>query len=292
MYDIKRKIVYTTYRLFNIRLSSYPYVSGDTFRAFADLKIDSIYDLRKVRIIRDGMIIFCATDVLDAFVEKVLPQITGKFILITHNSDYTVNEKYLSLVNHRSLFHWFAQNSMLSHEKITAIPIGLENRFYHNNGKLSNFNRLTGFGRGQNKRILCSFSVHTKPSIRQVALEALRSSGFADITRVDTSRYLELLSDYAFVASPEGNGVDCHRTWEALYLGVIPIVTGSDFYSQFPNFPGLVFNQWEDLLRYDMASLLEAHLTCRQRLVHADFIWAPYWQNRINSVHNMLVSGQ
>ena len=27
-----------------------------------------------------------------------------------------------------------------------------------------------------------------------------------------------------FVLSPAGNGVDCHRTWEALLMGAVPIV--------------------------------------------------------------------
>ena len=35
------------------------------------------------------------------------------------------------------------------------------------------------------------------------------------------------LSSYKFALSPEGNGIDCHRTWECLYLGVIPIVKKS-----------------------------------------------------------------
>ncbi|CAF4378106.1 unnamed protein product, partial [Adineta steineri] len=29
---------------------------------------------------------------------------------------------------------------------------------------------------------------------------------------------------YPFWLSPRGNGLDCHRTWEALYLDTIPIV--------------------------------------------------------------------
>ena len=29
---------------------------------------------------------------------------------------------------------------------------------------------------------------------------------------------------YRFGVSPRGNGLDCHRTWEMLYFGMIPIV--------------------------------------------------------------------
>lgn len=36
--------------------------------------------------------------------------------------------------------------------------------------------------------------------------------------------YFELLPRYKFVISPEGNGIDCHRHYEALLAGCIPIM--------------------------------------------------------------------
>jgi len=38
------------------------------------------------------------------------------------------------------------------------------------------------------------------------------------------SDYIESLSSYKFVVSPEGNGIDCHRHYEALLAGAIPVV--------------------------------------------------------------------
>ena len=35
------------------------------------------------------------------------------------------------------------------------------------------------------------------------------------------------LSYYKFAICPEGNGVDCHRIWECIYLGVVPIIIDS-----------------------------------------------------------------
>jgi hypothetical protein len=289
MYHVKNKIVRTINRILNIRLSSYPYISGDTFRQFADIKIDSAHDLLTFESNWNRTIIFCATDVLDVFIEWALPKIESKFILITHNSDYSVDDKYSALLNHELLFHWFAQNNTISHKKITAVPIGLENRFHYNNGRLSRFKSRVGFEQGHNGKILCSFSVNTNPSVREVALRILEPSSFTDVARVNARTYLRLLSDYAFVASPAGNGIDCHRTWEALYLGVIPIVQGQDFYSQFPGFPGLVLNQWEDLLKYDKNSLSREHMICRQKLQNADFIWAPYWYTKVKNMREILL---
>jgi hypothetical protein len=53
-----------------------------------------------------------------------------------------------------------------------------------------------------------------------------------------------MLSNSQFVLSPPGNGADCHRTWEAIYLGAIPIVH-KDFWP-FNNLelPVLVIDDW------------------------------------------------
>lgn len=41
---------------------------------------------------------------------------------------------------------------------------------------------------------------------------------------IHANRYFKELSNYKFIISPEGNGIDCHRHYEALIAGCIPIV--------------------------------------------------------------------
>jgi hypothetical protein len=53
--------------------------------------------------------------------------------------------------------------------------------------------------------------------------------------------------EYAFVLSPFGNGMDCHRTWEALLCGCIPIVRSSVFNELFEGLPVLIVDKWEDV---------------------------------------------
>jgi len=54
-------------------------------------------------------------------------------------------------------------------------------------------------------------------------LQSLAENG---IHNQDLSReaYFDALPHYQFVISPEGNGIDCHRHYEALMAGCIPIV--------------------------------------------------------------------
>ena len=53
--------------------------------------------------------------------------------------------------------------------------------------------------------------------------------------------------EYAFVLSPFGNGMDCHRTWEALLCGCIPIVRSSVFDELFEGLPVLIVDKWDDI---------------------------------------------
>jgi len=60
-------------------------------------------------------------------------------------------------------------------------------------------------------------------------------------------RYYAAIADHRFVLSPEGNGVDCYRTWEALYLGAIPIVMTSPAMSGFAGLPILFTEDYSEL---------------------------------------------
>eukprot|EP01094_Clydonella_sp_ATCC50884_P024300 TRINITY_DN6054_c0_g1_i1.p2 TRINITY_DN6054_c0_g1~~TRINITY_DN6054_c0_g1_i1.p2 ORF type:complete len:299 (-),score=75.73 TRINITY_DN6054_c0_g1_i1:247-1143(-) len=50
-----------------------------------------------------------------------------------------------------------------------------------------------------------------------------------------------------FVASPEGFGTDCFRTWEALLSGSFPVVKSSAIDPLFDGLPVLIVKKWTDL---------------------------------------------
>jgi hypothetical protein len=52
---------------------------------------------------------------------------------------------------------------------------------------------------------------------------------------------------YPFWLSPRGGGLDCHRTWEALYLDIIPIVWNNSLTSLYENLPVVIINDYEEL---------------------------------------------
>lgn len=77
--------------------------------------------------------------------------------------------------------------------------------------------------------VFCGIS-ETTDSIRRPSglnrrefLDKLKNNGITNEVN-DSNTYFCNLPKYKFVISPEGNGVDCHRHYEALMAGCIPIV--------------------------------------------------------------------
>ena len=52
---------------------------------------------------------------------------------------------------------------------------------------------------------------------------------------------------YRFIISPHGNGLDCHRTWEALALGCYPIIKSSPLDCMFEGLPVIIVNNWNEV---------------------------------------------
>ena len=79
-----------------------------------------------------------------------------------------------------------------------------------------------------NQLVLCAFTETTDfnrrgDKGRKQYTKNLDKYGIIN-TRMDVHTYYETLGTHKFVVSPEGNGVDCHRHYEALIYGCIPIV--------------------------------------------------------------------
>jgi len=101
------------------------------------------------------------------------------------------------------------------------------------------------------------------------------------ITRLDTWNRQK---DFAFVICPHGGGLDCHRNWEALCLGCIPIVKTSKIDKLYANLPVLIVNDWEDIDEKLLNYTVDEY---RKKLENNDFnmdkIKLNYWTNLIDS---------
>jgi hypothetical protein len=92
-------------------------------------------------------------------------------------------------------------------------------------------------------------------------------------------------STWAFGISPNGNGLDCHRTWEMLYFGMIPIVKQSSLTDSLlasSILPVIVIQDWEEVCKLDLQTI---HKKLSPLLPVSEKIFTiGFWLNNASSV--------
>jgi hypothetical protein len=65
--------------------------------------------------------------------------------------------------------------------------------------------------------------------------------------------------EYAFVLSPHGWGLDCHRTWEALALGHIVLVPSSSLDELYSGLPVVPLRSWNEITPVNLESWMSMY---------------------------------
>lgn len=208
-----------------------------------------------IQINTDKNIFFVKTDYIQEFRQRYLPYINYNFVLITHDADTPVNEQCLPILQNQFLKKWFGMNCHIIHDKLQPIPIGIANECWPHGNKqalLDTTNKIiekTGL-------IYSNFDQGTNIDQRHNVNIILKNLPglYIETNKKRYNEYLETLASYKFVISPPGNSIDCHRIWESIYVGTIPIVLKSIPMVYFKDCPILFIDKWEDLYNIDMES--------------------------------------
>lgn len=282
-FELERALVSRANKLMGLRPSSAPFLSGDTFRAMADHIHDGTGDLDP-RVVAPGSVVFVASNRLREFADFILPRMPEAFVLITHQGDTNIDASYADVAEHPKITRWFAQNCLLEHPKVTPLPIGLEDRWRHNNGELRDYKRMLNRSEASIPRVAFAFNIRTNLTKRLACYAALASSGIADELPqpLNARLYRSYLRHYMFVASPNGNGLDCHRTWEAMYLKCVPLVEDNPMtrYFRALGLPLLIVKDWNEL-----GTWTESQAKANYEAVMSDSnrnpLYAFYWRESI-----------
>lgn len=157
-------------------------------------------------------VLFVQVNFFRKFVTDCLPFLQRRMILITgqwHLPALEENADTMLTLRNPLVYHWFAQNPVVAHEKLSALPYGVK----HEN--------------------LGAFQLELKtPALKSITLVNLPLSP----THVDreplidesTSKdsmdvYYRKLKSARYVISPMGDRPDTYRHWEAIGLATVPI---------------------------------------------------------------------
>ena len=240
-----------------------------------DLTVDRTEPLQSVK---GAEVVFVYTHLLEAFFEKIFPCLVRPFILMTHNSDHGVDSRFAPYLADPRLFKWFAQNVAVDHEKLVPLPLGVANSQWPH-GRLDLLHRAAGSQGTKTGFIYMNFDARTNPARRQPVLDRLRGHPLVtEAAGLDYQTYLGQLSAHHFAVCPPGNGLDCHRIWECLYLGVIPLVSAEFQFRGMDDLPILYVEDWG---RIDATFLQEAYGNLARRRICMDLIRLDHWRQAL-----------
>lgn len=259
-------------------------VIGENFKKIANIIIAQETLINNIpRIYQKNNIIFCKTDFLGLLFQEV-SNLDINVILITHQSDYDINEDIWRL-KPNCIKKWYAQNVNFNHPDLIPIPIGLENHRGYSRGSSIDTNYINELNPVYNiekiiDKIYSNFgNTHINRENVRNFLE-INNLCFNDTFGKPYADYMKNMSKYLFVASPRGNGIDCHRTWEALLMGCIPIVERHFMYENY-KLPIIQIDSWEDLLNKDVLQEYKYKFLQKELFTDISQLTMKYWDNLI-----------
>ena len=245
-------------------------ISGENFKEICELNVMHsksfqtnkngkkiiLYQNFEKKILDIKFVNFC-THLLE---EKNLPEklnlMEEKFILIFHNSDHHFKKEHLQIFDKvPNLQKIYTQNCEIEDERVIPIPIGIANsKWPHGNLKI--FNQILSENIVKKNKIYFHFNIGTNRIERKDCFDKIKKKGVKWLPNKNYQSFLRILKSHQFAISPPGNGVDCHRLWESLYMKVVPICKRSFLTEHFSKiFPIIILDDWNDLdiskLNYD-----------------------------------------
>ena len=206
---------------------------------------------------------------LDVFLQSKLPvfeRMGLKLVIVSGDGDKpTPAREHKQHLNNPALVGWFAQNLVYSHPKLHPLPIGL---FYSRqlHGSIGRKLHLLAASRCSattpKMDVLAAWKSDTNPGVRKALRDRVFGWPAARATVAENkvplkTFFSQLVPQHRMVLSPKGNGIDCFRTWETLYLGRVPVVTTSNLDPLFSKLPVVILKTWEGVTLEHLAARYE-----------------------------------
>lgn len=254
---------------------------------------------------------------LDFFCKNILPKLKAPIVLVIGDSDVSVPNTMFTLnfvvelLEHPKIKRWYCQNLCCRVQNLYPLPIGLD---YHSQSIMDKWGEKAMPPLDQENKLLdikqtglpfwereCKCYVNFQYSLHHLSGEAVEYADirgdalknvdqglcYFDKSGLSRSETWGNQTKYAFVISPPGNGLDCHRTWEALNLGCIPILVKVNFSDYdmswqsccYDDLPVLVVNRWDEI---NQELLDRTVVEFREKKFNYDKLTLKYWVDKIH----------
>lgn len=186
-----------------------------------------------------------------------------------------------------NIIAWYCTNLAINHHRSHWLPFGINEEGNNTSAVISEY-----IGKPKRKLLYLNFQNHTSERVQlKQHYAAFAGEGWVTLEQKANVPYREFLNEMAqheFVLCPSGNGLDCYRTYEALYLGCIPVMAKSEFAFKFQRLPVLLV---PSLFEVTPAVLKQAwhEMYERRESFNYELLKVSHWENEINGWRKRLL---
>lgn len=235
-----------------------------------------------------------------------------KVVLITEKLDDSpsILKNWREIADHPNLIAWYAVHNDINHPKVKHLPLGLNYYSFYvcpfcpverhmqelgtrehpleQERKLKEIISILPPLKDRPLRAYTTASHRNTSNIRKDKFKYSRKNMVEELKNKNYIDFQEGLilreeswkkhGEYSFILSPIGIGLDCHRTWEALLLGCIPILQSSPLDPLFNDLPVVIVDNWNEVNEENMAKWKEYILS---RNWNYNKLFLKYWVDKI-----------
>jgi len=274
------------------------FIRGDLFAEIADfcytdmnndedyLKIPHTFSSEAIEAFTGIPLIYTA----GTNISKVLPLLATlkkKIIFISHNSDKSITPDLYAQIT-PNIIRWFSPNIQVIGERIESVPLGIENlqrfEFHHIRKEEKMLQKIQEEKTLRNLVFMCHSTHQANIEDRLEAYKVLANKPY--VTSIyrpnifDFDNYIDNIYHHKFVICPEGNGIDCHRNWESLYMDTIPIMKRNINTTYYEDLPICFIENWNQVTEEFLNKEYDRIINTEWNLDKAYF---EYWRDRIKS---------
>lgn len=223
-----------------------------------------------------SFVFFVKTDWMKYFQNTIMPAIKNPYVIVSHCAALKSGNEQ-KILDDKNLIRWFGLNMILN-PKTEGLPDGLQNK----NWPGWNFNICKENENNEKNYLLyINFTLRTNPKRKKIR-DLLIKKGFIEAEKKPWHEYIKELSKHKFCISPPGAGNDCHRIWESIYVGCIPIVEKDTLlYPYFNELPILWVNDYNIIDNSFLDNKYEIMMNQKRNIDKAKL---SYWRNLINQL--------
>jgi len=201
-----------------------------------------------------------------------------KFIIFTNLEDTPI-DKYIFNEISDNVLCIYAVNAIEYGGKVIPAPYGIQRKMHLNDNRNEYLKLSMENSHPHHAKKLLYVSYNEKSHVDRMGTKQMfmnKKWASVDDQRVNYDEFLFGLRNHQFVLCPRGNAIDCHRNWEVLYMGRVPVMKRYPYLEElYKDFPVLFVDDYSEVT--EKLLLKNEELFIRAQYFDLIYLSLPHW---------------